>query len=94
MLLLLFLLVYVLASYTIAIPAEMFDQQEPAQEFRRGGQRHGGGTDNSAVGKRKKPSNQSCSKTFLRIICANQKTYFLLHLDEQNWFLETRSTAV
>ena len=32
-LLVLFLLVYVLPSYTIAIPAEMFDEQEPAQEF-------------------------------------------------------------
>ena len=38
MLLLLFLLVYVLASYTIAIPAEIFDEQEPAQEFCGGGQ--------------------------------------------------------
>ena len=35
-----------------------------------------GGTDNSAVGKRKKLTNQSCSETFLRITSANQKNSF------------------
>ena len=43
---------------------------------RGGGQRAVGGTNNSAGGKRKKLTNQSCSETFLRITSANQKNSF------------------
>ena len=95
MLLLLFLLVYVLASYTIAIPAEMYRRARACTRVRGGGQRAVGGTNNSAAGKRKKLTNQSCLETFLRITSANQKNSFLLLLEEENWwFLESRSTAV
>ena len=53
----------VLASYTIAIPAEMYNEQDPALDFHGRRQRL-----NYRVGGR-----QWGSKTFLRMISANQE---------------------
>ena len=61
--------------YTMAIPAEMFDEQEPAREFQEE-DRAVGGANKFSSGEEGEADQSVVFRTFLRITSANQKNSF------------------